>query len=137
MTPEERGQMNALCTRLQEEKDYARFVALLRELNYLFARKERRLGHHSENREWQRGRPWRTVAGLVTKVVKSVHPTEPEKVEISIEAADELFREIRIENRLTNMAGEAVRLKEGARLDVTFEAETKENVEAKVTDSLS
>jgi hypothetical protein len=39
--------------------------------------------------------------------------------------ADDLFREIRIENNFTDVAGGPVALTSGARLDVTFEAETK------------
>lgn len=39
--------------------------------------------------------------------------------------ADELFREIRVDNTLTGIDGEPVALREGAHIDVTFEAETQ------------
>ncbi len=126
MTTEERNQMNSLCARIQDEKDYAKFVVLLRELSDLFERRELRFGRGASIREWRRNRPWRTVPGTVKKVLKPVHPAESEKVEISIGAADELFREIRIENLLMNVDGQAVRLKEGAHVDITFEAERRE-----------
>jgi len=46
----------------------------------------------------------------------------PEKVEISVQGADELYQEIRIENTLTDEHGDEVRLKEGAVVEVTVEA---------------
>jgi predicted DNA-binding antitoxin AbrB/MazE fold protein len=131
MTEEERKQMNALCGRIQEEKDYGKFVALLRQLSDLIERKELRFGRRANNREWQRNRPWKTIRGVVKKVLKPVHPAESEKIEISVEAADELFREIRIENMLVNVQGQPVALKDGAHVDITLEADGKETVEAR------
>jgi hypothetical protein len=61
--------------------------------------------------------------GVVRKIIK--HPGEPEKVEISVGGADELYREIRIENTLEK-DGEKVKLKDGAPVDVTVEAEDKD-----------
>ena len=49
---------------------------------------------------------------------------QPEKVEIAIPVADDLFREIRIENSFTDVDGGPVSLAIGAELTVTFEAET-------------
>jgi hypothetical protein len=37
----------------------------------------------------------------------------PEKAEIAIDGADDLYREIRIQNALTNESGDEVRLKAG------------------------
>jgi hypothetical protein len=50
--------------------------------------------------------------------------SQPE-LKISITQADDLFREIRIENNFTDVDGGTVALTNGARLDVTFEAETE------------
>ena len=55
--------------------------------------------------------------------MESEGPKEPEKAEISIEGADPLYQEIRIENSLTDENGDEVRLKKGAEVDVTVEAE--------------
>jgi hypothetical protein len=44
--------------------------------------------------------------------------------------AEELFREIRIENRFTDADGQPVALKDGARLNVTFEADAKDTIRA-------
>lgn len=48
------------------------------------------------------------------------------KVEIAIEKADELYREIRIENVWTTDEGEKVGLQRGAQVDVTIEAEPED-----------
>lgn len=63
-----------------------------------------------------------TLPGKVEKIIESAGPSEPEKAEISIEGADPLYQEIRIENALTDENGDEVRLKKGAEVDVTVEA---------------
>lgn len=64
-----------------------------------------------------------TLPGKVEKIIESARPSEPEKAEISVEGADTLYREIRIENSLTAENGDPVRLKKGADVAVTVEAE--------------
>jgi hypothetical protein len=64
-----------------------------------------------------------TLPGKVEKIIESAGPSEPEKAEISIEGADPLYQEIRIENSLTDENGDEVSLKKGAEVDVTVEAE--------------
>jgi anti-sigma B factor antagonist len=63
-----------------------------------------------------------TLLGTVEQVIESPHAPMPEKVEISVQGADELYQEIRIENTLTDEHGDEVRLKEGAVVEVTVEA---------------
>jgi hypothetical protein len=70
------------------------------------------------------------VPAVVTKIVKPAFEGQPAKVEISISQADDLFREIRIENNFADVDGGAVALTNGALLDVTFEAETKKGADA-------
>jgi hypothetical protein len=74
-----------------------------------------------------------TLPGKVEKIIKSPDPSEPEKAEISVEGADTLYREIRIENSLTDENGNEVRLKKGAEVEVTVEAE-KDATTPKKTD---
>jgi uncharacterized protein YfaS (alpha-2-macroglobulin family) len=64
-----------------------------------------------------------TMPGTVDKIIKSPIPGEPEKAQIAIEGADELYQEIRIENTLTDEKGKEVSLKQGAEVEVTVEAE--------------
>jgi anti-sigma B factor antagonist len=46
-------------------------------------------------------KPSVTPPGTVEEIIESPHPSMPEKAEISIQGADELYQEIRIENTLT------------------------------------
>jgi hypothetical protein len=63
-----------------------------------------------------------TLPGTVEKVIKSPDPSEPDKAQIVVEGADELYREIRIDNALQTDKGEEVALKPGTEVDVTVEA---------------
>jgi hypothetical protein len=66
--------------------------------------------------------------GKVKKIIKSPHPQEPEKAEISVEGADHLYREIRIENILEDENGDKVKLKAGAQVEVIVEADRADTV---------
>ena len=66
--------------------------------------------------------PSTTLPGTVEKIIKPVTPNDPEKAQITIEGADHLYREIRIENSLTDENGHQVHLKPGAEVEVTVEA---------------
>ncbi len=69
-----------------------------------------------------------TRPGTVEKIIKSPYPQEPEKAEIAVEGADHLYREIRIENALEDDKGKKVKLKVGAQVDVTVEADPEDTV---------
>ena len=69
-------------------------------------------------------KPRVTLPGTVEKVIKPSEPGQPEKVQIEIEGADEMYREIRIENTLTTEDGKQTRLKKGSEVDVTVEADS-------------
>jgi hypothetical protein len=64
-----------------------------------------------------------TLPGKVEKIIPPISPDEPEKAQINVEGADDLYREIRIDNALQNEKGETVRLKQGAEVEVTVEAD--------------
>jgi len=64
-----------------------------------------------------------TMPAVVEKIIKSPFG-EPEKAQITVETADHLYREIRIENTLTDENGRNVGLKPGAEVEVTVEADT-------------
>jgi hypothetical protein len=67
-------------------------------------------------------KPSATLPGTVEKIIKSPFPGEPEKAQIAVEGADHLYKEIRIENTLTDENGDKVQLKPGAEVKVTVEA---------------
>ncbi len=64
------------------------------------------------------------LQGTVQKVIKPAIPSEPEKAQIDIHEAEDLYREIRIENVVTGENGEKARLKPGAKVDVIVEADS-------------
>jgi len=67
-----------------------------------------------------------TLPGTVEKIIPSALPSEPEKAQIVVEDADDLYKEIRIENALQDEDGNEVALKEGAEVEVTVEADKKD-----------
>ena len=60
--------------------------------------------------------------GVVDKIVRSNHPSQPEKAQIVIHEAEDLYKEIRIDNALHDGGGEKVKLKRGTEVDVIVEA---------------
>ncbi|HEX6805779.1 MAG TPA: hypothetical protein VF133_19005 [Terriglobales bacterium] len=70
-----------------------------------------------------RKKPAVTLPGVVERVIPPAYAREPEKAEIAVEGADPLYKEIRIENRLHDEQGHPVKLKPGAEVEVTIEAE--------------
>jgi hypothetical protein len=69
------------------------------------------------------------LTGTVEKIVPA-NSVAPEKAQISVEDSEHLYREIRVENTLQDEYGKKVRLKPGAHVEVTIEAE-KEATEPK------
>lgn len=123
MTSEERVRMSELCARIQEETDYNKFVKSLREMAELIERKEQRRFQDQPKFVWNRTKPWKSVPARAGKVLPSLN-SQAGRVEISIPAAEDLFREIRLENVFNTVDGKGVALTNGAELTVTFEAET-------------
>jgi len=64
------------------------------------------------------------LRGTVEKIIKSSNPSEPEKAEIALHEAEHLYREIRVENELTDDTGQKSSLKPGANVDVIVEADS-------------
>ena len=73
-------------------------------------------------------KPSSTMPAVVEKVIPPPHPGLPEKAQIAVEGADHLYRELRIENTLTDGDGKKVRLKPGAEVELTVEADPKATV---------
>jgi hypothetical protein len=64
-----------------------------------------------------------TLPGTVEKIIPPITPNQTEKAQISVEGADDLYKEIRVENTLQDESGNEVALKKGAKVDVTIEAD--------------
>jgi len=65
------------------------------------------------------------LPGKVEKIIPAIG-NEPEKAQITLAGADDLYREVRIENTLQDPDGNPVSLKKGAEVDVTIEADPKD-----------
>jgi hypothetical protein len=76
-----------------------------------------------------------TLPGVVEKVIHPVHPSQPEKAQIAVEGAEDLYREIRVENTLQDNDGNEVKLKEGADVEVTISADPEATTPKKWGDS--
>lgn len=81
-------------------------------------------------------KPSTTLPGTVEKIIESPFIGEPEKAQIAVEGAEPLYNELRVENRLTDKNGDEVRLKEGAKVEVTVGAKP-EDTSAKTNDMRS
>jgi hypothetical protein len=67
------------------------------------------------------------MPAIATKTLPT--PEGPDRrVEISVTAAEDLFREIRIENRFTDVVGTPVSVSAGVRFQLTLEAEPGDEV---------
>jgi hypothetical protein len=69
-----------------------------------------------------------TRPGTVQRIIKSSYSGQPEKAEIAVHGADDLYKEIRIDNALVDENGEEVTLKKGAQVEVKIEADADETV---------
>jgi hypothetical protein len=84
-------------------------------------------GEQMDSRE-ESDKPSTTLPGTVEKIITPIDPQAADTAEIAIEGAEDLYREIRIENTLKDEKGEEVGLKEGAPVDVTIEADKKDTI---------
>jgi hypothetical protein len=75
-------------------------------------------------------KPSVTLPGKVEKIIPAIPSVRPEKAQIAVEGAEDLYKEIRVENTLKDENGEAVALKPGVEVEVTIEAD-KEATAAK------
>jgi hypothetical protein len=66
--------------------------------------------------------PSATMPGTVKKIIPSPRMNLPEKAQITVAGAPRPYRDIRIENTLTDEHGDDVRLKKGAHVEITVTA---------------
>ena len=63
--------------------------------------------------------PSTTVLGTVYKIVPPSGPNETEKAQITVDVPDRGYRNLRVENALTDEHGDDVKLKKGGHVQVT------------------
>jgi hypothetical protein len=66
--------------------------------------------------------PSTTMPGTVKKIIPSPRTNLPEKAQIAVAGAPRPYRDLRIENTLTDEHGDDVRLKKGAHVEITVTA---------------
>jgi hypothetical protein len=66
-----------------------------------------------------------TMPGTVDRIIPPPRPSQPGKAQIAVAEADHGYRDLRIENMLTDEHGDDVKLKKGAHVEVTVTAEPK------------
>ena len=74
---------------------------------------------HSDESE----KPSTTLPAKVEKIIRPLNPRAPETAEIAVDNAEDLYREILVDEK-----GEEVGLKPGASVEVTIEADEKDTV---------
>jgi uncharacterized protein YfaS (alpha-2-macroglobulin family) len=65
-------------------------------------------------------RPSTTMSGTVDKIIPSPQSSQPDQANIIVDVPDKRYRNLRIENTLTDEHGDDVSLKKGAQVDVTL-----------------
>jgi hypothetical protein len=65
----------------------------------------------------------KTLSGTVEKIIPPILPGKPEKAQISVDGAEDLYRELRVDNTLEDRDGNKVKLKKGAEVEVKIEAD--------------
>jgi hypothetical protein len=63
------------------------------------------------------------MAATVKKVIQT--PGQPERAEIDIHEAEDLYKEVRVENTLTDEQGGESKLKQGDAVDVIIEKDSE------------
>ena len=79
-------------------------------------------------------KPSVTLPGKVEKIIPGLVPAMPDKAQIAVEGAEDLYKEIRVENTLQDENGKPVCLKPGAEVEVTIEAEKQATEPKKPSD---
>jgi hypothetical protein len=64
-----------------------------------------------------------TLDGTVEKIIKSQIPSVADKAQIAVDGADHLYKELRIDNTLTDGKGNEAHLTRGAKVEITVEAD--------------
>jgi hypothetical protein len=73
-------------------------------------------------------RPSATMPGTVDKIIPSSRSNQPERAQIGVNGPDRRYRDLRIDNALTDEHGDDVKLKKGEHVDVTVTAEPKTSI---------
>jgi hypothetical protein len=118
MTQQDRERLNLLCLRIPGETNVETLESLLQELTEIIARRQ----GSSDGQSSQRNRAWKVLPAVAQRIIKPAFSNQVERIEIGIHGAEDLFREIRIENTFTGGDGKPLAIAAGTALTATFEA---------------
>jgi hypothetical protein len=68
-------------------------------------------------------KPSVTLPGKVEKIIPPLTQAHPEKAQIAVEGAEDLYKEIRVENTLRDANEKPVALRPGVEVEVTIAAD--------------
>ena len=71
--------------------------------------------------------PSTTMLAIVDKIIPP-RPSQLERAQIAVDGADHGYRDLRIENTLTDEHGDDVKLKKGAHVEITVTAQQKKPI---------
>jgi len=66
------------------------------------------------------------LSGIVQKIIRGMDAEEPEKIQIVVRGAEDLYREIRLDNLFYDEEGNFVNLKFGDEVEITIASKTQE-----------
>ena len=109
----------------KKESDDATRASIRKEMAKPRMAKSVRTADLNSDAERVPGQARTNLPGTVNKIIASLRTTQPGKVQIAVSGADGRYRDLRIENILTDGNGNEVSLKKGAHVEVTITAKPK------------
>jgi hypothetical protein len=109
----------------KKESDNATRASIKKEMAKPRMAKSARKAELNLDAERVPGQARATLPGTVNKIIASLRTIQPEKAQIAVAGADGRYRDLRIENTLTDGSGNEVSLKKGAHVEVTVTARPK------------
>jgi uncharacterized protein YfaS (alpha-2-macroglobulin family) len=122
MLPDRRHDGHTLRKRNHKKADKATNASVKKEMALPRMAKSARIAELKLGTARNPERPSATMPGTVHKIIPSPRPSQPEKAQIAVDAPEQQYRDLRIENELIDEHGEDVKLKKGAHVEVTVTA---------------
>jgi hypothetical protein len=114
----------------KKESDAATRASVTKEMARPRMARSARIMELNLNTTRTRERPSANMPGTVDKIIESPVPGQPEKANIAVEGADHRYRDLRIQNTLTDEHGDDGRLKKGAHVEIIVMAEPQTSTAA-------
>ena len=108
--------------KVQKEHDNAAYAGVKKEMAKPRMARSARIAELNLDSVRISEQPSITMPGTVDKIISSPRRSLPEKARISVDVSDHRKQDLRIDNTLTDENGDDVKLKKGARVDVTVTA---------------